>query len=111
MGDRPGTKTCTSCGKVKGVGQFTKGWSKCKRCHKAKDVTVKDSSDDDDGLEQRCKALEKRVKKLEKVVAKLSDMLEEQRVDTFGIEKMIQGVALGIKIKDVGSANIVELDE
>lgn len=111
MGDRPGTKTCTSCGKIKGVGQFTKGWNKCKHCHKAKDVTIKDSSDDEDGLEQRCKALEKRVKKLEKVVAKLSDMLEEQRVDTFGIEKMIQGVALGIKIKDVGSANIVELDE
>lgn len=107
MGDRPGTRTCTSCGKIKGIGQFTKGWYKCKHCNKTKDAT--DSSDD--GLEQRCKALEKRVKKLEKVVAKLSDMLEEQRVDTFGIEKMIQGVALGIKIRDVGSANIVELDE
>jgi uncharacterized coiled-coil protein SlyX len=109
MGDRPGIKTCASCGKIKGVGQFAKGQSKCKYCHKT-NVPTKDSSDDD-GLEQRCKALEKRVKKLEKTVAKLSDMLEEQRVDTFGIEKMIQGVALGIKIRDVGSANIVELDE
>jgi uncharacterized coiled-coil protein SlyX len=110
MSDKPGTKTCTSCGKIKGVGQFVKGQSKCKYCHKTKDITTKDSSDDD-SLEQRCKALEKRVKKLEKTVEKLSDMLEEQRVDTFGIEKMIQGVALGIKIRDVGNANIVELDE
>lgn len=109
MGDKIGTKTCTSCGKIKGIGQFTKGWNKCKRCHRTGDTPVEDSSGDD--LEQRCKQLEKRVKKLEKFVIKLSDMLDEQRVETFGIERMIQGVAIGIKIKDVGNANVVELDE
>jgi hypothetical protein len=110
MGDKQGTKTCTSCGKIKGIGQFAKGSNKCRHCHKTKDVTSDDSSDDD-SLKQRCRALEKRVKKLEKVVEKLSDALDDQRVDTFGIQQMIRGVALGIKIKDVASADIVELDE
>lgn len=107
MGDKMGVKVCTSCNKTKNVGQFTKGWNKCKRCHNATiQEDASDSSDDD--TKKRCKKLEKRVKKLEKTVEKLCDMLEDQHTKTFGIEKMIQGVALGVRL---GSANVVELDD
>jgi hypothetical protein len=109
MGDKTGPKVCTSCGKTKSIGQFTKGWNRCKRCNSAE--MQKDSSDDSsDDTKQRCKRLEKRVKKLEKTVEKLYEMLENQHTKTFGIEKMIQGVALGVRM-NVNSANIVELSE
>ena len=109
MGDKTGTKICTSCGKTKNIGQFTKGWNKCRRCNNAE--IQKDSSDSSDDTEQRCKRLAKRVKKLEKTVEKLYEMLQKQHTKTFGIERMIQGVALGVGMNVINNANIVELSE
>ena len=112
MNNKPGTKICTRCKKIRGIAKFTKESNICKPCLKTvtHDSTDQDSDDD---MKERCKKLEKRVKKLEKTVTKLQDMLEGQCTKTFGIEKMIEGFTLGIKYErdEFENANIVELSD
>jgi predicted RNase H-like nuclease (RuvC/YqgF family) len=117
-------KACVICAKVISLGELTVGKGKCSSCRgetkgepkrkpKKKpvdDIPSEDSSEDE--MKYKCKRLEKRVKKLEKTVAELSNKLESAASKTFGIEKMIEGFMLGMKIGQCDdSANIVELSD